>query len=303
MRMLSHYHTAIDPGGENNSHASMLRMVGFNKRVLETGCASGHMSEELRAQGCQVVGVEVDAAVAEAATPWLERLVVGDVESDVLWGQLDGDSFDAILFGDVLEHLKDPLRALRSAVKHLNPAGVVVISVPNIAHADVKFALMRGTFPYAESGLLDRTHIHFLTKESMLDLLREAGLVAVELQRVTVPIFETEIGVDRGGASDEVVGALTDDRESLTYQFVVKAVRDDGARALDELSADMVALTDQLVDARKRIEILSHELAVLQGQQEWDEGEIARLKRQTNAVKKLIPPPLRRILGKRFSTA
>ena len=31
--MLSHYHTAIDPGGENNSHASMLRMVGFNKRT------------------------------------------------------------------------------------------------------------------------------------------------------------------------------------------------------------------------------------------------------------------------------
>ena len=299
--MLSHYHTAIDPGGENNSHASMLRMVGFNKRVLETGCASGHVSEQLRAQGCQVIGVEVDARVAEAATPWLERLVVGDVESDALWGQLDGDSFDAILFGDVLEHLKDPLGALRSAVKHLRPSGVVVISVPNIAHADVKLALMRGSFPYSESGLLDKTHIHFLTKESLLDLLREAGLVAVELQRVTVPVFATEIGVDRGDISDEVLEALTEDRESLTYQFVVKAVRDDGARALDELSTDMIALTDQLVDARKSIEVLSQELAVLQGQHDWDEKEIARLLRQTNAVKRLIPGPLRRLLGKRFA--
>jgi 2-polyprenyl-3-methyl-5-hydroxy-6-metoxy-1,4-benzoquinol methylase len=300
--MLSHYHTAIDPGGENNSHASMLRMVGFNKRALEVGCASGHVSERLQAQGCRVVGVEVDAAVAEAAMPWLERLVVGDVESDQLWGQLEGEEFDAIIFGDVLEHLREPLRALRSSLKHLRPTGVVVVSVPNITHVDVKVALLRGTFPYAETGLLDRTHVHFITKESLLDMLREAGLVGVELQRVTVPAFSTEIGVERGDLSDEVLEALLADRESLTYQFVVKAVHDDGGRALEELSQDMVGLTDQLVDLNKRHETLTHEYAVLAAQHEWDEREIARLRRQTDAIKRLIPGPLRRRLGKSFSS-
>ena len=58
--MLSHYHAEIDPDEENNSHTTMLRMVGYNKRVLETGCASGHMSALLKAQGCTVVGMEVD---------------------------------------------------------------------------------------------------------------------------------------------------------------------------------------------------------------------------------------------------
>ena len=300
--MLSHYHTAVDPGGENNSHASMLRMVGFNKRTLEIGCASGHVSEQLKAQGCRVVGVEVDATVAEAAMPWLERLVVGDVESDQLWGQFEGEEFDAIIFGDVLEHLRDPLKALRDSLKHLSPSGVVVVSVPNIAHVDVKVALLRGSFPYAETGLLDRTHIHFITKESLLDLLREAGLVAVELQRVTVPIFSTELGVQRGDLSDEVLEALLEDRESLTYQFVVKAVHDDGGRALEELSQDMVTLTDQLVDLNKRHEILNHEHAVLEAQHEWDEREIARLRRQTDSIKRLIPGPLRRVLGKRSAS-
>jgi len=49
--------------------------------------------------------------------------------------------------------------------------GDVVISVPNIAHADVKIALLKGAFPYSESGLLDRTHIRFFTKESLLELV------------------------------------------------------------------------------------------------------------------------------------
>lgn len=299
--MLSHYHTAIDPGGENNSHASMLRMVGFNKRTLEIGCASGHVSEQLVAQGCRVVGVEVDAAVAEAASAWLERLVVGDVESDSLWSEFDGEEFDAIIFGDVLEHLRDPLTALRSSLKYLSAGGVVVVSVPNVAHVDVKVALLRGTFPYAETGLLNRTHIHFITKDSLLDLLREAGLVAVELQRVTVPAFSTEIGVSRGDLSDEVLEKLLEDRESLTYQFVVKAVRDDGARALEELSWDMVTLSDQLVDLTKQHEALTHQYAVLEAQHEWDEREIARLRQQTDAIKRLLPGPLRRRLARRFT--
>ncbi|HTB09427.1 MAG TPA: class I SAM-dependent methyltransferase, partial [Acidimicrobiales bacterium] len=117
--MLSHYHAEIDPDEENNSHTTMLRMVGYNKRVLETGCASGHMSALLKAQGCTVVGMEVDASVVEPAREWLERVVIGDLEDPALWTQLEGDVFDAILFGDVLEHLRDPLPALREAATHL----------------------------------------------------------------------------------------------------------------------------------------------------------------------------------------
>jgi 2-polyprenyl-3-methyl-5-hydroxy-6-metoxy-1,4-benzoquinol methylase len=111
-----------------------------------------------------------------------------------------------VLFGDVLEHLRDPLRTLRQSVKHLLPSGMVVVSVSNIAHADVKFALMKGSVPYRDGGLLDRTHIDFSTKESLFKLLKEAGLVVTELSKVSVPVFSTEIGVERGDVtSDESV--------------------------------------------------------------------------------------------------
>lgn len=65
--MLSHYHSAIDPEVENDTHAFMLRTVGFKKRVLEAGRASGHMSEMLNAQARSVAGVEIVPVVARSA--------------------------------------------------------------------------------------------------------------------------------------------------------------------------------------------------------------------------------------------
>lgn len=307
--MLSRYHAIVNPDEENDSHAAMLRMVGFNKRVLETGCASGHVSEQLNAQSCSVVGVEIEAGVIEPALQWLERAVIGNVEDDGLWKQLEGEYFDAILFGDVLEHLKNPIVALRAATTHLAAAGSVVISVPNIAHADVKIALINGTFPYSENGLLDRTHIHFFTKESILALIREAGLAAVEITRVTVPVFHSELGVTRDDVDAGALEAILRDRESETYQFVVKAVRDDANHSIGELSNKLVELTDLLLDETKRSASLSSEnealaaqIAALVAQREGLLGDITQLHEQNDAIKRFLPGPLRRLLGGKSST-
>ncbi|HVA70418.1 MAG TPA: class I SAM-dependent methyltransferase [Acidimicrobiales bacterium] len=306
--MLSHYHADINPDDDNNSHVVMLRMIGFNKRVLEAGCASGHVSEMLHAQGCSVVGVEIDSTVVQPAMQWLERVIIGNFDDNKLWIDLEGEFFDAILFGDVLEHLKDPLIALRESAKHLRPSGMVVISVPNIAHADVKLALIKGTFPYGDTGLLDRTHIYFFTKEGLLDLVKEAGLVTTEICRVTIPVFSTEIGVQRSDVNDEVLEAILKDRESETYQFVIKAVRDDGARSLQGLSTQLVELTDQLHDETRRFEALrttyedlTIELQTLETLHKADQLDLARLRHQTDLVKRFIPGPVLNFFRRRIN--
>jgi len=306
--MLSHYHADINPDDDNNSHVAMLRLIGFNKRVLEAGCASGHMSEMLHAQGCSVVGVEIDSTVVQPAVQWLERVIVGDFDDGKLWIDLEGEFFDAILFGDVLEHLKDPLVALRESAKHLGPAGMVVISVPNIAHADVKLALIKGTFPYGETGLLDRTHIFFFTKEGLLDLVKEAGLITTEICRVTVPVFGTEIGVSPNDVNDQVLEAILQDRETETYQFVIKAVRDDGTKSLEGLSAHLIELTDQLHDETRRYEALrttheglAAEFQALAAAHDADQLDLAHLRHQTDLVKRFVPRPLLNFFRKRVN--
>lgn len=305
--MSSRYHAAINPDEPNNSHSAMLRMVGFNKRVLETGCASGHMSALLKAQGCTVVGMEIESAAFGPAMQWLERAVIGDLEAPATWSELDGTVFDAIVFGDVLEHLKDPLSALRAAAVHMAPAGFVVISVPNIAHADVKVALIKGTFPYSESGLLDRTHLTFFTKDRLVELVREAGLALVEISRITAPAFSTEIGVSRDDVDDATFAAIMSDREAETYQFVVKAVRDDADHARDALTARLVSLSDELLDLTKSNETLRAEnqalaaqVGALEARRAVDARDLQRLREQREAIKRLLPGPLRRLAQRRF---
>jgi len=305
--MLSHYDANIDPQVENNSHACILRMVGFNKRVLEAGCASGHVSKMLKGQGCSVVGVEMDATVVQLALPWVERVVVGDFDEGALWEELEGEVFDVALFGDVLEHLRDPLATLSEAVKHLGPSGFVVISVPNIAHADVKVALLNGTFPYQDSGLLDRTHIHFFTKESVLELVKRAGLIPTEIYRVTVPVFATEMGVQPSDVNESVLEAVLRDRESETYQFVIRAAVDDGTRSLENLTEDFVALNDKLRDEQRhcetleaRQEALRAEVAELQALHEAEFNELSHLRARMKTIKRIVPSPLLTLMARRF---
>lgn len=67
------YETAVDPNALNNSHAFALDMVGCDRRVLEVGCAAGHVTRILRDRGCQVVAIEIDAVAAAHAGQWAER--------------------------------------------------------------------------------------------------------------------------------------------------------------------------------------------------------------------------------------
>ena len=240
------YEVPVDPDAENNPHSFILDIVGYNKRVLEVGCANGFVTRVLSERGCTVVGIELDAEAAAVAEKWAEKVVVGDLDTGTLWRDLDGEQFDVVTFGDVLEHLRDPLAALRAAVRHLNPSGYVALSVPNIAHGDVRMALLFGAFPYGDTGLLDRTHIRFFTGSSLEELIREAGLALTETRRVVVPLFGTELGVTHDSVDQSTIDVIRDDPEAETYQFVVKAVLDNGTHDLTALADRANRLGDQV---------------------------------------------------------
>ena len=106
-------YTQPEPGA---AHLAILGMLRPGESVLEVGCAGGHMTRLMIELGCRVTAVEVDPEQAEQARPYADRLIVGDIESPDTWSGLDG-RFDAIVFADVLEHLREPWEALRRAGK------------------------------------------------------------------------------------------------------------------------------------------------------------------------------------------
>ena len=162
------YGALVERHGLASSHRLVLDAVPRGSRVLDVGCAEGHLATELTARGCSVVGIEPDPRTAARAR---ER-GVSVREEDVEAQPLRAEGFDVVVFADVLEHLRDPAAVLRQAL----PAGRAVISVPNIAHWTARRALLRGRFPREDFGLFDRTHLRWFTRADARALLTGAGL-------------------------------------------------------------------------------------------------------------------------------
>lgn len=257
---VSKYDVEVDlAAAPETSHAKMVELIGSNKRVLDVGCSTGYLARVLNALGDTVSGVEYDAAAAKEAEPDLEKLVVGDLEALDLVAEFGEGIFDVVVFGDVLEHLRDPLQVLRGARRLLAPGGSVVISVPNIAHGDVRLALLLGRFRYTKLGLLDETHTRFFTRENLDAFLRDAGFVAVDVRRTYATLFSTEVGVKSDEIDPAVVAQLRKDPEAETYQFVLRAVRDDA------LHVD-VALNARAEQLELRVRELTHEIERVRAQ-------------------------------------
>ena len=249
------YDVPVNLDNPNSAHSIALDMIGHATRVLEFGCGPGHVTRALKERGCQVTGLEGDPVAAEHAAEHAEQVVVTDFDVDDYAAKLVGEQYDVALFGDVLEHVREPVDLLRSVRPLLRRGGYVVISLPNVAHIDVRLALLRGKFEYKPWGLLDESHLRFFTRDSVEQLAREAGFRMVELRRVVVPAFESEIELDRSVIDPAVVADVLADPESETYQFVARLIVDDGDAFVASLSERCVSLESQLHVAVRRTEL------------------------------------------------
>lgn len=152
-------------------------------RVLEIGCSEGHTLEWLKSTGvCSwTAGVEPYAEL-RASPGSVDQFYKLDIERVAL--DLPAASIDLILCLDVLEHLVNPWETVRTLDNLLKPGGLWIISIPNVRNYHVLFDLaFKGRFDYAESGILDRTHLRFFTRKSAVELIECSG--AKHVQTIT----------------------------------------------------------------------------------------------------------------------
>lgn len=93
--------------------------------VLDVGCGDGLFFDRLSSMG-EVEGVEPDAALVSEDGPWRSRIHVRPFDR----GFRPGRRYGLILMLDVLEHMDDPVAALRHARELLAPGGRLVVTVP-----------------------------------------------------------------------------------------------------------------------------------------------------------------------------
>lgn len=284
-------YTTFD-GSPGSTHRLVVDMVPRGSRVLEFGCATGYMSEVLRSErGCEVTGVEIFPPAAEQARSRCDRVIVGDAEQLDLASLFEGETFEAILFADVLEHLREPAAVLRRARPLLASGGAVIASIPNVAHASVRLSLLAGRFRYRPTGLLDEDHLRFFTRESIQDLFEACGYVATHWLRVRARLDQSELAED-ARAGPETQALLADDPEATTYQFVVRAVASDDSEQL----AALRALLDEA-------QVEAGELGALLAQLDERVSELNALRDDFDALRRAHDAQSRHLISERLAVA
>ena len=105
----------------------------------------------------------------------------------------------------------------------LKPRGKLVVSIPNIAHVSIIYDLLNTKWNYADAGLLDRTHLRFFTRETMVSMIEEAGfsIESCEYFKLILPENLTRLIDDITKLSDVSIS-----REDLeAYQIFITAVK------------------------------------------------------------------------------
>lgn len=185
-----------------NVNPTLLQSVDLSAtQICEFGCGAGALARAIKtrlAHPVHYVGVEIAAEELAKANDVLDVGLVRNLDQIKDWQTdfemaqaLPAGHFDHVIFGDVLEHLYEPERVLRQAVRCLKPQGKALVCIPNVQHWSVWLQLLRGSWPRQSSGLFDRTHIRWFALADMVALLQGQGLV---VERVIPRIFDAEKG-------------------------------------------------------------------------------------------------------------
>jgi len=218
----------FEPTEKNSSWTKIYNFIPENSEVLDIGCSSGNFGAALiEYKKCTVDGIDYNSRDVKAARKVLRQAWVSDIEKDDLKKIVKNRKYDAIIMADVIEHLVDPVKALKEIKKLLKPDGFLAFSVPNMAHTWVRLNLLKGEFTHTETGLLDKTHIHFYDVKELERVLDEAGF-ALERYDSTVVNIPRKMVRDRLGelglSAEERFFDYLNDSLGHIYQFVGKAV-------------------------------------------------------------------------------
>lgn len=180
-----HYRLKNDP---LSSHFQIVGLVREMNRapILDVGSAQGMLGQLIHGSGLEIDGVEPNPRWANDAKPYYDQLYQGTIEST----SLPKNHYRMIVCGDVLEHTVDPVAVLKQLREHSTDDATFIVSLPNVAHIAVRLLLLVGYFPKMERGILDKTHLHFFTRETAQKMLEAAGLKVERRLATVAPLGE-----------------------------------------------------------------------------------------------------------------
>lgn len=178
----------------------MAVMIPDNcSRVLEIGCSNGTFSRHFPLN-IEYWGIDPALKHGDVVVQSKKKLFDKPIEDTVI--DLPSHYFDLIVANDVLEHLQNPDEVLLRLKASMAPQGIFIGSVPNVRYCGLLWELIvRGEWRYRDQGVLDRTHLRFFTKRSLMRMLVESGYEVTNLQGINSDL-------SRGGVMRRVALAI-----------------------------------------------------------------------------------------------
>ncbi|MCL5411596.1 MAG: class I SAM-dependent methyltransferase [Patescibacteria group bacterium] len=174
--MIEKFYTTKKDGYFGVSRNELLPFFeGKRKKILEIGCGEGATLTTLKELGVasETVGIEINKESVEVARRNLDKILPGNIEEmDLPYSNY----FDYIILADILEHLTDPWSLINKIKNYLKRDGRIVASIPNIRnYMLIKPLLIKGEWRYEDSGLLDKGHLRFFTREQIKEMFEAEG--------------------------------------------------------------------------------------------------------------------------------
>lgn len=216
----------LDIKKQNDAWTNLYNFVPTKSHVLDVGCSSGNFGRELiDKKQCTVVGIDICKDDIVLAREYLTEVYERNVEKDEL---SDLGQFDVIIMADVIEHLIDPVGALKKIASQLKPNGRLVFSVPNMANIAVRLELLAGRFEYRKYGLLDETHLHYYDRVQLEMVLSNSGLSVITysntLRDIPTDMLEGYLH-NMGLKASDRFRELATNLDATTFQFVGVAIK------------------------------------------------------------------------------
>lgn len=167
-------------------------------RVLDVGCGSGtQLGLPLARLGYQLTGIDPHEPSIKMANELAKDLPNAKFVCEMMVDDLDDKGFDVVILSEVLEHVTEPEKLLRSSLRQLHNDGIAIVTVPNgygefewdswafrnlgferlVEKYEMKRAERNGkSQPASSTENKDDRHVQFFKLSRLREIFRTCGL-------------------------------------------------------------------------------------------------------------------------------
>ena len=252
LELSTKYQVDLNLADKNDARIIALGLIEPGAKVLDVGCACGDFGALMyKEKNCSVYGMDYDSESLKIAEQYdiYHQLHQVDLNSfePTKYPEYYA-SFDCIVLLDILEHLVNPETVLLKIKHYLKADGYFIVSLPNIAFCNVKIALLCDDFTYADTGVMDRTHLRFFTHRTIVEFMSRLKLKITECSitiKDCLPTFKIPFYVKR---------FIRKDPHSFAYQYIMKVEASEllAQEILKEQNTEQMLLDEKRINTHLR---------------------------------------------------